>query len=73
MSLLTKKLDKVGEAALSVNSLVNFIALNENPSQWPELIADFKERVHLKQTFSDQMRMSRLLKVLRGDVKQSVQ
>ena len=33
MSLLTKKLDKVGEAALSVNSLVNFIALNENPSQ----------------------------------------
>ena len=40
-----------------------------NPSQWPELIVDFKEKVLLKQTFSDQMRMEGLLNVLRGDAK----
>ena len=44
-----------------------------NPSQWPELIVDFKERVLLKQTFSDQMRMEGLLNVLRGDAKWSVE
>ena len=47
------------------------MTLNENPSQWPEFIADFKEIVHLKQTFSNHMRMRRLLKVLKGDVKRS--
>ena len=40
-----------------------------NPSQWPELFADFKKRVLLKQTFSDQMRKKVLLNVLRGDAK----
>ena len=32
-----------------------------------------KEKVHLKQTFSDQMRIERLLNVLSGDAKRSVE
>ena len=40
-----------------------------NLSQWPEFITDFKEGVHLKQTFSDQMWMERLLNVLGDDAK----
>ena len=44
-----------------------------NPSQQPEFIADFKERVLLKEAFSDQMQMQRLLNVLRGNAKRSVE
>ena len=40
-----------------------------NLSRWPEFITDFKEGVHLKQTFSDQMWMERLLNVLGDDAK----
>ena len=55
---------------LPPTELMNF---DGSPSQWPEFIAHFKERVHLKQTFSDQMRMERLLNVLRGDARRSVE
>ena len=36
-------------------------------------MADFKEKVHLKSTFSNQMRMERLLNVVSGDTKASVE
>ena len=49
--------------------LIELMTSDGNPSQWPELIVDFKERVLLKQTFSDQMRMEGLLNVLRGDAR----
>ena len=39
---------------------VELMTFDGNPSQWPEFTADSKERVHLKQTFSDQMRMETL-------------
>ena len=45
---------------------------NGNPSHWPELIQCFKERVHMKRTFSDSLRMERLLSVLDGDAKRVV-
>ena len=44
-----------------------------NSCLWPEFIADFKGRVHLKQTFTDQMPIRRLSNVLRDDAKQSVE
>ena len=41
-------------------------------SQWSEFIADFKKKVSLKQRFNDQCRC-RLLNVLSGDAKRSVE
>ena len=49
--------------------LMNF---DGNPGQWPESIADFKEG-EKKQTFSDQLRMERLLSAPRGDTEWSVE
>ena len=37
------------------------------------LLLTLKKGAHLKQTFSDQMRMERLLNVLRGDARRSVE
>ena len=44
-----------------------------NSSPWPEFIADFKGRVHLKQTFTNQMPIRRLSNALTDDAKQSVE
>lgn len=44
-----------------------------DPSVWPEFIENFLNRVHLKVTFDDHMRMDRLLSVLEGDAKKSVE
>ena len=35
-----------------------------NPSHWPEFIQCFKERVHMKRTFSGSLHMERLLSIL---------
>ena len=43
---------------------------NGNLSHW--YIQCFKERVHMKRTFSDSLRMERLLSVLDGDAKRVV-
>ena len=48
---------------------IELATFDGHPSQWPEFIADFKERVHLKQTFSDPMWMERPLSILSGDAK----
>ena len=37
-----------------------------NPLNWPEFIQNFKERIHLKKSFSDSLKMERLLSVLKG-------
>ena len=52
---------------------IEIMTFDGNPSQWPEFTAEFKERVHLKQTFSDQRRMERLLNVLTDDAKRLVE
>ena len=44
-----------------------------NPSCWPEFIENFKIMVHLKTTFNDTIRMERLLSVLKGEAKRSVE
>ena len=44
-----------------------------DPSKWPEFINNFKSRVHLKYTFTDEIRMERLLSTLEGDAKSAVE
>ena len=51
---------------------MELLRFNGNPSHWPEFIQRFKERVHMKRTFSDSLRMERLLSVLDGDAKRVV-
>ena len=46
---------------------------NGNSSVWPEFIENFRNRVHFKVTFDDNMRMDRLMSVLEGDAKRSVE
>ena len=53
-------------------SPIDLITFDSNPLNWPEFIQNFKERVHLKKSFSDSMRMERLLSVLKGEVKNSI-
>ena len=53
--------------------IVNLVSFDENPCNWPELMADFISRVHFKRNFSDNMRRERLLSVLRGEAKKSVE
>ena len=67
MNILHKELES---RHLTPSELMIF---DRNLRQWPEFIADFKEGVHLKQTFSDQMWLERLLNVLRDDAKRSVE
>ena len=46
---------------------MELLRFNGNPSHWPEFIQCFKDRVHMKRTFSDSLRMERLLSILDGD------
>ena len=40
-----------------------------NPSEWPEFISNFRNRIHKKVSFKDSMRMKRLLSALEGEAK----
>ena len=40
--------------------------------KWPDFIQNFKNRVHEKQSFTDDIRMERLISVLDGDAKCAV-
>ena len=40
-----------------------------NPSEWPEFISNFRNRIHEKVSFKDSMRMKRLLSALEGEAK----
>ena len=48
------------------------LRFNRNPSHWPAFIQYFKERVHMKRTFSDSLRRERLLSVPDDDAKRVV-
>ena len=43
-----------------------------NPCNWPDFIQNFKNRVHDKRSFTDDIRMERLLSVLDGEPKRTV-
>ena len=51
---------------------IDLIPFDGNPLNWPEFIQNFKERFHLKKTFSNSMIMERLLSVLKGEAKNSI-
>ena len=42
-----------------------------SPSEWPEFISNFRNRIHQKVSFNDSMRMQRLLSALEGEAKKS--
>ena len=52
---------------------IELLTFDGNPSCWPEFIEIFKIMVHLKTTLNDTVRMERLLSVLRGEAKRSVE
>ena len=52
---------------------IELLKFDGNPSCWPEFIENFKIMVHLKTTFNDTIRMKRLLSVLKGEAKRSVE
>ena len=44
-----------------------------NPELWPEFIENFYSRVHRMASFDNNLKMDRLLSVLNGDTKRSIQ
>ena len=53
--------------------LVDFLTFYGNPNKWPKFIENFKTRVYNKVSFTNTMRMKRLLSVLKGEVKRVVE
>ena len=43
-----------------------------NPCEWPELIENFRTRVHLKSTFDGNFRIERLCSILYGEAKRVI-
>ena len=43
-----------------------------DPCKWPDFIQNFKNRAHDKRSFTDDIRMEKLLSVLDGEAKQTV-
>ena len=54
---------------LPVKELFRF---NGDPCKWPDFIENFKNRVHDKRSFTDDIRMERLLSVLDRETKRTV-
>ena len=52
---------------------IELMTFDGNPRQWSEFVAALKERANLKETFNDKMWMERLLNVLRGDARRSLE
>ena len=44
-----------------------------DPATWPEFIQNFKNRVHMKETYDNCTRMDQLLSVLRGEAKRAIE
>ena len=51
---------------------VHLLTFDGNPTKWPEFIENFKMGVHNKVSFTNSMRMKRLLSVLKGEAKRAV-
>ena len=52
---------------------MELIRFNGNPVLWPEFTDNFYQNVHSKMTFSDNIRMTRLISLLDGDAKRAIQ
>ena len=44
-----------------------------NPAYWPEFTESFRSKIHFKPSFTDRICMERLLSVLEGEAKRSVE
>ena len=52
---------------------IDLLTFNGDPSRWPDFIENFSRRVHYKLSFTDNDRMERLISVLTGEEKRSVE
>ena len=52
--------------------VIELFRIDGDPCKWPDFIQNFKTRVHDKCSFTDSIRMERLLSVLDGEVKCTV-
>ena len=52
---------------------MELIRFNRNPVFWPEFIDNFYQNVHSKMTFSNNVRMTRLISLLDEDAKRTIQ
>ena len=52
---------------------IELMKFNGDASKWPEFITNFKNRVHIKSTFTDDLRMERLLSCLQGEAARAIQ
>ena len=48
------------------------VRFDGDPTKWPEFIQSFKTRVHMKHSFTDFIRMERLISVLDGEPKKFI-
>ena len=54
-------------------AIVNLFSFDGTPCNWPKILANFKSRAHFKQSFSLNMRLERLLNVLKRETKKLVE
>ena len=52
---------------------MDLITLDGNPTKWPEFIENFKTKVHNKVPFTNSMTMERLLSLLKGEAKKTLE
>ena len=52
---------------------VDLLTFNGNATKWPEFIENFKTRIYNKVSFTNSMKMQRLLRVLKGKAKRAVE
>ena len=52
--------------------VIKLFRFDGDPCKWPDFIQNFKNRVHDKRNFRDDVRMERLLSELDGDAKRTV-
>ena len=52
---------------------IELIRFDRSPAKWPEYIHSFHQNIHSKVTFTDNIRMMRLINLLDGDAKKAVQ
>ena len=51
---------------------IELIRFDGSPAKWPEFIDSFRQNIHSKVTFTDNIRMMRLISLLDGDAKKAV-
>ena len=51
---------------------IDLVRFDGDPTNWPEFMQSFKTGVHMKHSFTDSIRMERLISVLDGEPKKCI-